>query len=47
MPPALAAGVCHELMDLPAFYDAVQAHAKEVRQRAGTRRLIERLRRPE
>jgi IS1 family transposase len=47
MPPALAAGVCHELMDLPAFYDAVQAHAKEVKQRAGTRRLIERLRRPE
>lgn len=45
--PAMAAGVCETLLDLPAFYDAVTAHAKAERQRQRTRRLIDRLGRGE
>jgi len=45
--PAMAAGVCETLMDMPAFYDAVTNHEREAKQRQRTRRLIDRLKRPE
>ena len=47
MPPAMAAGVCPTLMTMGDFFDAVTAHEREAKQLARTRRLIDRLRKPE
>lgn len=45
--PAMVAGLCPVLMDMPAFYDAVTTYRRDVVQRERTRKLIDRLRRPE